>query len=221
MKDMKTLDYLPNTNIYLYQRKDMFRMNTDTALLGTFMKITEGETVLDIGTNNGALLLYANTFLPAHLYGIDIIEEACTLAQSNMDYHHIENSTIIHGDVKELQLDPVDVIVCNPPYFKVSEQANVNESEKLRCARHEVYLTLETLFQSVRRLLKESGRLYLVHRSDRISDIICSLRDINMEVKRIQFIYDEQKEDARSVLIEAVKQGKSHCKVMKPHVITR
>lgn len=221
MKANKTLDYLPNTNIYLYQRKDMFRMNTDTALLGNFMKINEGETVLDIGTNNGALLLYANQCKPGYLYGVDILEEACNLARENLEYNKISNVEIMHGDIKNIEINPVDVIVSNPPYFKTSEQSNVNESEYLKCARHEVYLTMSDLFQSVQRLLKENGRLYLVHRSDRIGDIICELRAIQMEVKRIQFIYDENKDDARSVLIEATKQGKSHCIVMKPHTVTR
>ena len=51
-----SFDYLPDTNIYLKQRKDMFRVNTDTHLLGNFMLVKKNESVLDIGTNNGALL---------------------------------------------------------------------------------------------------------------------------------------------------------------------
>ena len=52
-----TYDYINGTDIYLYQHKKMFRINTDTALLAQFMKVKKGERVLDIGTNNGALLL--------------------------------------------------------------------------------------------------------------------------------------------------------------------
>lgn len=219
--DNKTLDYLPGTNIYLYQRKDMFRMNTDTALLGHFMNIHPQEKVLDIGTNNGALLLYANQFQPGFLYGIDIQKDACQLAEENMKYHHITHAEIIHGDIQSMNLEKVDVIVCNPPYFKMSENSNVNENESLRYARHEVYLSLQKLLPCVQRLLLENGRFYLIHRSDRIADIICGLRDINMEVKQIQFVYDENKNTARSVLIEAIKQGKSHCNVLKPQIITR
>lgn len=221
MKDTKTLDYLPGTTIYLYQRKDMFRMNTDTALLGNFLHIHENETILDIGTNNGALLLYASRFHPVYSYGVDIQEEACALARENMAYNQLEYVEIIHGDIRQVKIPKVNVIVCNPPYFKVHENSNVNETETIRMARHEVALPLHDLLESVQRLLKDNGRFYLVHRSERITDILCGLREIQMEAKRIQFIYDEQKDTARSVLIEAVKQGKSHCIVMKPQMITR
>ena len=72
-----TYDYLPGTDIYLHQRKDMFRMNTDTALLGYFMKVKENECVMDIGTNNGALLLYASMYTQGKLIGVDVQKEAC------------------------------------------------------------------------------------------------------------------------------------------------
>lgn len=221
MKEGMSFDYLPQTDIYIYQRKDMFRINTDTALLGGFMKINEQDRVLDIGTNNGALLLYANRFHPSFLYGVEIQKEACELAEENMRYHNITNYRILHEDIQHTHIDAVDVIVCNPPYFKVSQNAHINESKALCIARHEIYLNLNTLLQSVQRLLKENGRFYMVHRSDRIADILCGLRNIQMEAKRIQFVYDEYKDTARSVLIEAVRHGKSHCSVLPPHVITR
>ena len=55
-----SFDYLAGSSLYLFQKRGMFRNNTDTAMLGQFMEIRKGETVLDIGTNNGALLLYAS-----------------------------------------------------------------------------------------------------------------------------------------------------------------
>ena len=69
-----SFDYLPDTNIYLKQRKDMFRVNTDTHLLGNFMLVKKNESVLDIGTNNGALLLYASRYTD-DLSGVDILKE--------------------------------------------------------------------------------------------------------------------------------------------------
>ena len=84
MNQKLMFNYLHGTDIWLYQRKDMFRMNTDTALLGNFMKVKEDETVLDIGTNNGALLLYASQYTKGKLIGIDIQQEACDLAAQNL-----------------------------------------------------------------------------------------------------------------------------------------
>lgn len=208
-----TFDYLPGTDIYLYQRKDMFRMNTDTALLGHFMKVKENDVVLDIGTNNAALLLYASQSTKGKLIGVDVQAEACEMARKNLDYHHLTNSEIIHASIEAVKIEPVDVIVCNPPYFRVNQNFQLNESEYKRIARHECYLTLDVLCASASRLLKEKGRFYLVHRSDRLVDLCVELRKHRLEIKSIQMVRDEQNETAHGVLIEAVKDGSAHCTV--------
>ena len=89
-----SFDYLPDTNIYLKQRKDMFRVNTDTHLLGNFMLVKKNESVLDIGTNNGALLLYASRYTD-DLSGVDILKEAIELAAFNMEYNGL-NAKLYH-----------------------------------------------------------------------------------------------------------------------------
>ena len=160
-------DYIHGTDVYLYQRKDMFRVNTDTSLLAGFMNIRKQDRVLYIGTNNGALLCVAHKANPSWLYGIDIQEAAIAVAQKNMEHHGIENVTLLCGDVCEATLPKVDVIVCNPPYFKVSDNSNLNASESLQMARHERFLTLEKLCAKVCVLLEEKGRFYLVHRASR------------------------------------------------------
>lgn len=216
----KTLDYLPNTQIYLHQRKDMFRMNTDTALLGQFMKINKDEVVLDIGTNNGALLLYASQYNPAYLIGVDVQVEACELAISNLEYNHLSNYEIVCCDIKDYQ-KKVDVILCNPPYFKLNGDNQVNESMTLRIARHEYYLTLDVLCERVSACLNDKGRFYMVHRCDRIVEIVACLKTHHLEIKTLQFIRDEEKENAHGVLIEAVKEASTHCRVLKEKIVTR
>lgn len=216
-----TYDYVNGTDVYVYQRKDMFRINTDTALLAKFMNIKEGEHVVDIGTNNGALLLCAARFQPRLMTGIEIQKEAYDVACMNMEKHGIENVTLLNQDVKEVELSDVDVIVCNPPYFATGSEAHKNEKEALRIARHEEYLTLACLCEKSAGFLRDGGRLYLVHRSERICEIIRSLSDEGLEVKTLQFVYDENKESARSVLVEAVKGAKQQCKVCNPITLKR
>ena len=217
-ENMETLDFLPNTDIYLFQRKDMFRMNTDTALLGNFMKIKEEESVLDIGTNNGALLLYASRFTKGKLIGVDIQEDACQQAIKNLDYNQITNYEILCGDVLNLELPKVNVVVCNPPYFK---NCNVNGNEKKRIARHEIFLPLSKLLEKVSSLLEDGGRFYMVHRANRLQDILYYMRENLLEVKTIQFIYDESKKEAIGILLEAYKRGLPNCCILSPHVVKR
>lgn len=217
----KTWDYLPNTDIHLYQRKDMFRMNTDTALLGNFMKVKKGESVVDMGCNNGALLLYASRFEPNKMIGIDVFEEACELACENMIQNHLSNVEIIVSDVKDVVISKVDVVVCNPPYFDTSNVHNRNENKYLEVARHEKYMTLHQCCYSASRFLKDKGRFYLVHRASRITEILIECSKCNLEVKALQFVYDENKKEAITVLIEAVKNGKPNSKILPPIVLKR
>ena len=117
------LDYLPNRKeIKLYQDDDMFCINTDTYVLGEFLNIYKQDTVLEIGTNNGALLLYASRFNPKSMVGIDINEKAIELAKKNMELNNIENVTLKVADGNTYQDSEVDVIIFNPPYFKSREE---------------------------------------------------------------------------------------------------
>ena len=118
-----TKEYLPkHEDIIIYQDDEMFRINTDTMALGEFLYIYKKDTVLDIGTNTGALLLYASMFNPKKLIGIDINSRAIELAKKNMEENHIENVTLKCADALTYKYEEVDVIICNPPYFKVNEK---------------------------------------------------------------------------------------------------
>jgi len=198
-KDELMYNYLHGTEIYLYQRKDMFRVNSDTFLLGTFMNIKKDETVLDVGTNNGALLLYASRFTNK-LIGVDVLEEAIFLAQVNLEHNKIAGYQLINSRVQDLNIEPVDVIVCNPPYFTCGD--NMNFNKYLKVARHEVCLTLEELFDSINNLLKKTGRAYLVHRYTRIDDIVKVMNKRNLYLSRINKVYDTRIENYTSVLLE-------------------
>lgn len=165
------MDYLPNhQEIKLKQRKDMFRLNTDSALLGEYFSFFDGETLLDIGTNNGALLLYTLLKGKGRLIGIDILPEAIELAKENLQLNNLK-ATLLLEDAKNLNIEKVDVIVANPPFFK-NGCATKSQYDYLAYARHEIMLNLDELFSCVKRNLKDKGRFYLVHRFERKNEII-------------------------------------------------
>ena len=218
---MRNKDYLSGTSIFLRQRSDMFRCNTDTALLGHFMKVTSKDTVLDIGCNNGALMLYASQYNPIHLYGVDLFEEAIALAQENLKANHIERFTLFTQDVVHLDGLKTSVIVCNPPYFDTVDTGHRNMNPFLETARHEKTLTLETLMMTAERLLQEEGRFYLVHRASRIPEIIQKAEQTSLQPKTMQIVFDENKEEATAVLMELIRGYKGKLHVMKPKIIQR
>ncbi|MFR9256712.1 MAG: tRNA1(Val) (adenine(37)-N6)-methyltransferase [Merdibacter sp.] len=203
-----TYDYIAGTDIHLWQRSDMFRINTDTAQLAHFMKVRAGERVL-IGTNNGALLLCAeHTFVSVWR---DIQANACQLAERNLK--EMAFPCTDPGDFCEICRG--DVVVCNPPFFPMGHHGEVAATPR-SIARHELFLPLDRLLSGAARALKENGRLYMVHRSERLADIVMECRNNRLEIKTLQLVYDLRKELAVSVLIEAVLGAAPHCRLPHP-----
>jgi tRNA1Val (adenine37-N6)-methyltransferase len=205
----KTTDFLPESQLMIKQRKDMFRINTDTYALASFMVIKKGETVMDIGTNNGALLIEASRFFPKKMIGVDIFLEAVNLAKENFAEHKIDNIELFAVRIQDLVIDPVNVILCNPPYFNQLKKENRNPNPFLEAARHEVYLPLNQLLDCVKRDLKDHGRFYLVHRSDRMAEIIIEADRRGLTLKRCMPILDHRQDNIHAICLEFVKGGKA------------
>ena len=158
------VDYLQNHPDYkVVQHEDMYHFNTDTCLLGEFIKINKGDKVLDVGTNNGALLVFIIN-KGGIACGIEINKQALEIAKLTLKENNFE-ATLINQDFKTyLANEKYDVIVSNPPYFSSKEEKQKNQNEHLKIARHEEMLDLKSLCASIANNLKEDGKVYLVHR---------------------------------------------------------
>ena len=109
--------------------------------------------------------------------------------------------------------------MCNPPYFKINEKSSLNESYEKKIARHEITINLQDVCDCAKKVLKDNGNLCLVHRSDRLMEILEVLRKNNLEPKKIKFVYENINKEATLVLIEAQKLGKVGLKVDKPLIL--
>jgi len=127
---------------------------------------------------------------------------------------------IINADInnlyKELQTDSYDVITCNPPFFKIKEDSKINLSEYKTIARHEVNLNLNQIFNISKKLLKNNGSIAIVHRPERLVDIIQEMKNNNIEPKKIRFVYPKKDKEANILLIEGTKNGKPGLKILPP-----
>lgn len=217
---MITLDYLPKTNIQLYQDDEMIRINTDTEVLGEFLEVYRNDIVLDMGTNQGALLLYASRFNPKKLIGLEINQRGCDLAKRNMELNNIPNYEIINGDIITYTSTPVDVIICNPPYFK-TDPHNKGDNKFLAIAKHEGDLTLDKLIASIKRNLKDNGTLYFLFMTPRLDEVLAELNKNNIIPKVLKFVYDTKKKTSNVFLVKAVKNAKKGLGVEKPIIIER
>lgn len=218
---MITLDFLPNNeNIKLYQDDEMFRINTDTFALGEFLNIYRNDVVLDIGTNTGALLLYASRFNPKKLIGLDINEKALKLADENLKMNNINNYELIQRDANTYRGEEVDVIICNPPYFK-SREVDRGENKYLRLAKHEENLSLENLVKTINVNLKCNGKLFFLFQTSRLFEVYEEFKKNNLVIKELKFVYDVNKEYSNVVLFKAVKCANPGVNTLKPLIIDR
>lgn len=200
-------------------RKNAF--NLDTILLAHFMHIPyRAKTVVDIGTGNGVLMLYLADQTNAKIIGIEIQEEHAKLAQKNVLLNGLEHRlSVICDDVKHVTLKGVDCIISNPPFFKVNELSKKNIDEEVAIARHELKLTFEALVIAVSNMLKYGGYFYFIHRPDRLSEMIKTLEEHDLTVKRIRFVHPYQDKEANHVLIAAMKNGEYGTKLEPPLIL--
>lgn len=206
-------------DIKLLQDDEMFLINTDTTVLGEFLEVYREDTVLDIGTNTGALLLYASLFNPKKLVGIDINEKALAIANKNMEINNITNYELIKADANNFKYEEeFDRIICNPPYFKDKDKSG-NDYKTL--AKFDDSLPLPNLIKTISRNLKNYGTLYFLFLSSRLDEVIEEFNKNKLHIKELKFVFDENKENSNVVLIKAKKGGVQGMKVTKPIIISR
>lgn len=207
----------------IFQYQDKFKFSLDSILLAEFVDLKPNmESIVDFCTGNAPVPLILSTKTDVKIYGFELQEQIVKLARLSVRENNCdEQIKIIEANIKDsleyLFPESVDAVICNPPYFKVNSDSLINEDKSLAIARHEIELTLEDIMMSAKYLLKNKGALYLVHRCDRLEEILLMLEKYNFRVKKLQFIYASFKKDAIMVLIKATKNGKSgSLKVSKP-----
>ena len=209
-------------NMYIYQDDEMFNFSLDSVLLANFVTLNKKSTkIMDIGCGNAPIPLIMSTRTKASIKGVEIQKEVYDLAVKSVKINHLENQIeIINRDINdlynELESDSFDVITCNPPYFKYSESSNINDSKYKVIARHELMLDIPRLLKISKKLLKNNGILAIVHRPERLLDILLEMKENNIEPKRIQLIYPSKDKEANILLIEGAKNGNPGLKVLPP-----
>ncbi|MBR2588260.1 MAG: tRNA1(Val) (adenine(37)-N6)-methyltransferase [Bacilli bacterium] len=198
----------------------MFNFSLDSVLLPNFVTINEStKKILDIGTGNGPIPLILSTKTKAKITGVEIQKEVSEMAKESVKINNLEKQiTILNEDIKRstFESDTFDIITCNPPYFEVKAQSKFNKNDYKTIARHEINLNLEEIFQISKKILKNNGTIGLVHRPERLIDILIAMRKYNIEPKKIRFVYPKKNKPANILLIEGKKNGKKGLKILPP-----
>lgn len=209
-------------DLVIMQNTDWFSFSLDSVLLPNFVTINKNiENIIDFCTGNAPIPLILSTKTNAKIYGVELQKEIYELAVKTIKLNNLENKIeIINDDIKNLsnyfETEFFDIITCNPPYFKYSENSNINKNKIKTIARHEVYIDLNIIFSIAKKILKNGGVIAIVHRPDRLIEIIETMKKNNIEPKKIQFIYPKENSECNAILIEGKKNGKPGLKILKP-----
>ena len=220
---MKVLnDLVGYKNLKIYQNTDWFLFSLDSVLLPNFVTLNKNITnILDLCTGNAPIPMILSTKTNANITGIEIQRDVYELALDSIKINNLENRiNLINDDIKNLKQifngDSIDVITCNPPYFRYNNKSHLNEDEHKVIARHEKKITLEQIVKLSKYLLKNNGVLAIVQRTDRFIEIVNEFQKNNIEVKKVRFVYPKVGTESNIVLIEGRKNGNPGLKLLSP-----
>ena len=210
------LDY----NLKIVQNNNFFKFSLDSVLLAEFVKIDyKDKQLLDLCSGNAPVPLILSS-KAKEIVAVELQKPVYLLAKESVTLNKINNIQLINDNIKNLKNyfpgNNFDIITCNPPYFKYNNDSIINESEIKAIARHEITIKLEEIVEIAYNNLRNHGKFYLVHRAERLVEIINILNKFNFGLKRMQMVYAGEEQNCSMVLFEAKKNSKNNVNILKP-----
>ena len=225
LKENERIDYIYSDDRQIIQAKDAFSVTLDSLFLGYFaqQKVRDKDKIVDLCSGNGAVSLYMSCFNRAHYDAIEIQPEIADQAQRSVELNKLENRITVHNfnaleASKKLKKDYYDMVVVNPPYFKVPEGHVINPDEKKALARHEIAINLEQIVKVSSDLLKMKGKMYMVHRPERLGEIMHYCLKYDLSPKWVQPFVSKKGEKSNLILVEATKHTGSDGLVLEDSI---
>jgi len=214
------LDDLELDNLMIIQKQSGYKFSTDSVLLANFAKVRSNAIYVDFWTGSGVVAILASYKNKVKkTYAVELQQQMADMAKRSVIYNNLQIE-IINDDLKNmpkvLGYESVDVITVNPPYNPVGLTSENNE---IAIATHEIKTNLSIIVETASKVLKYGGKLYMVHRSDRLADILFELKKYNLEPKVLRVVYPKISKEPNLVLIEAKKGAKSGLKILNPLVL--
>lgn len=224
LKEDERLDELYREGMKIIQSSSVFSFSVDALLLANFTKISKRDKrIMDLCSGNGIIpmLLSHRTKIP--IDAVEVQEQLVSMAKRSYDMNDKSEQLNIYNidinNIKEhFEHSTYDVITVNPPYFTNDQPLKVLGPHSI--ARHEVMVDLEGVVRAARYLVKNKGRLYIVHRAERSAEVIFCLMNNGFRVKTQQYVYnDPAAGHAMFVIIEALFHSQAYVDVLPPFYI--
>ena len=212
-------------NNVIFQDDEAFLFSLDSVILANFVSIRlTDKNIVDLCSGNAPIPMLLSFRTKANILGVELQKDIYDLGYESIVSNKMdEQISFVNYDIKNL-LDvkyegKYDVVTCNPPYFKYKEGSLINQNKNKMIARHEVCTNLEEVIKISSYILKTNGTMALVHRPERLMEILFLMRKYNIEPKKMRFVYPKEDRDANMVLIEGSKNGKIGLRMLAPLII--
>lgn len=220
LNENESLDDLELDNLMIIQDKNGYKFSTDSVLLANFAKGKPSDVCIDLCSGGGVVaILFSYKNKIKKMYAVEIQAKQAEMSKRSIMYNNL-NIEVINDDLKNLKnilgSEIADVITVNPPYNK---QGVFSENDEIAISTHEIKTNLEEIAVSASNLLKFGGKIFMVHRADRLVDIFHTFKKNNLEPKVLRIVYPKITKEPNLCLIEAKKGAKSGLKIMKPLVL--
>ena len=225
----KRLDDLNLNGLKVYQETEYFCFGIDSVLLANFVNSNSSKNnIVDLCSGSGVIPVIMSAKKKYNkIIGVELQKEMFELLKENIEINKLDEKIIgINEDIKNIDnikeelmqnigCNKVDIATCNPPYKKQGTGTE-NENDVKYIARHEVKCNIEDIFKTTANILKSKGKLYIVHKPDRLVDLFEIARKYKLEPKTVRFVHPTSIKAPSIVLIEYIKDGGNELKILDP-----
>lgn len=210
-------------SLALNQSSNGYRYSIDSFLLAGFCCTSADAKILDLGSGCGVVSILLSKIYPkAHIVGIEIQDDLIRMANRNL-YHNklIKNIRFIHGNIKEIsrffekEKEEFDVVITNPPYYKIGN-GRINPHNEKASAKHEIVGSIKDFINAGVKVLRPKGSFYIIFTATRLPELINELKRFRLEPKILKNVHAKKDSNANLVLLKATKMGKPGLKIVPP-----
>lgn len=208
-------------NLIILQDENGYRFTSDAVILANFVSAKKTDIVVEFCLGSGiisTLICYKQN--PKHIYGFEIQKNVYDLANQSLKQNNLQDKiTYLHEDLKEfdkhIQKLSADIVVCNPPYKKISDGL-LPEKEEIAISKTELKITLEEIILATKSVLKDGGKFYVCYEPSRLVELIYLLKQNKLEPKRMFFSHAKVESAPSCVFVECIKGARSELKLLPP-----
>lgn len=229
LKENERIDELGINNLKIIQNKKYFCFGTDSVLLANFVKSDSSKNVIvDLCSGSGVIpVILSAKKKYSKIYSVELQSEMFKLLERNIQINNLSEKIVpLNCDIKDIKKikdmvlsqtksEKIDIIVCNPPYKTLGTGFKTLHDVKT-IAKCEVMCNLEDVFNTSSKLLSKKGKMYLVHKPERLADLISLGRKYKLELKEIRFVYPTINKKASIILACFVKDGGNEVSILPP-----